>query len=84
MTIRLLDPQLHEFLTEDDLEQIVGELTKYAGMTKDEFPVNSFFLVMFIYRRGLGSCHTSHSLDFTAFGYAPITKPNAPLRWGMV
>ncbi|GKC57416.1 pyruvate, phosphate dikinase [Tanacetum coccineum] len=36
VTIRLLDPPLHEFLPGSDLEQIVGELTKDTGMTKDE------------------------------------------------
>nr|GEX45497.1 pyruvate, phosphate dikinase [Tanacetum cinerariifolium] len=33
---RLLDPPLYEFSPEGDLEQIVGELTKYTGMTEDE------------------------------------------------
>lgn len=36
MTIRLLDPPLHEFLPEGDLEQIVGELTSETGMSEDE------------------------------------------------
>ncbi|KAF5206850.1 Pyruvate, phosphate dikinase, partial [Thalictrum thalictroides] len=36
VTIRLLDPPLHEFLPEGDIEQIVGELTSYTGMTEDE------------------------------------------------
>ncbi|KAK2995562.1 hypothetical protein RJ640_014959 [Escallonia rubra] len=36
VTIRLLDPPLHEFLPEGDLEQIVGELTTDTGMTEDE------------------------------------------------
>ncbi|POO02344.1 Pyruvate, phosphate dikinase [Trema orientale] len=36
VTIRLLDPPLHEFLPEGDLEQIVGELTTETGMTEDE------------------------------------------------
>lgn len=36
MTIRLLDPPLHEFLPEGDLEQIVSELTAETGMTEDE------------------------------------------------
>lgn len=36
VTIRLLDPPLHEFLPEGDLEQIVGELTVETGMTEDE------------------------------------------------
>lgn len=36
VTIRLLDPPLHEFLPEGDLEQIVGELTAETGMTEDE------------------------------------------------
>ena len=36
MTIRLLDPPLHEFLPEGDLEQIVSELTADTGMTEDE------------------------------------------------
>lgn len=36
VTIRLLDPPLHEFLPEGDLEQIVGELTVDTGMTDDE------------------------------------------------
>ncbi|PSR92669.1 Pyruvate, phosphate dikinase [Actinidia chinensis var. chinensis] len=36
VTIRLLDPPLHEFLPEGDLEQIVSELTKGTGMTEDE------------------------------------------------
>lgn len=36
MTIRLLDPPLHEFLPEGDLEQIVNELIADTGMTEDE------------------------------------------------
>ncbi|KAG5554878.1 hypothetical protein RHGRI_012443 [Rhododendron griersonianum] len=36
VTIRLLDPPLHEFLPEGDLDQIVGELTIDTGMTEDE------------------------------------------------
>ncbi|XP_008223059.2 PREDICTED: pyruvate, phosphate dikinase, chloroplastic [Prunus mume] len=36
VTIRLLDPPLHEFLPEGDLDQIVGELTAETGMTEDE------------------------------------------------
>ncbi|KVH91443.1 ATP-grasp fold, subdomain 1 [Cynara cardunculus var. scolymus] len=36
VTIRLLDPPLHEFLPEGDLEQIVSELTEDTGMTEDE------------------------------------------------
>lgn len=36
VTIRLLDPPLHEFLPEGDLEQIVSELTKETGMIEDE------------------------------------------------
>ncbi|KAL3812748.1 hypothetical protein ACJIZ3_014016 [Penstemon smallii] len=36
VTIRLLDPPLHEFLPEGDLEQIVGELTSYTDMSEDE------------------------------------------------
>ncbi|XP_024039126.1 pyruvate, phosphate dikinase, chloroplastic [Citrus clementina] len=36
VTIRLLDPPLHEFLPEGDLEQIVNELTLETGMSEDE------------------------------------------------
>ncbi|KAK6130390.1 hypothetical protein DH2020_035895 [Rehmannia glutinosa] len=36
VTIRLLDPPLHEFLPEGDIEQIVGELTVDTGMSEDE------------------------------------------------
>lgn len=36
MTIRLLDPPLHEFLPEGDLEQIVNELTADTGMSEEE------------------------------------------------
>lgn len=36
VTIRLLDPPLHEFLPEGDLEQIVNELSAETGMTEDE------------------------------------------------
>nr|XP_043627551.1 pyruvate, phosphate dikinase, chloroplastic [Erigeron canadensis] len=36
VTIRLLDPPLHEFLPEGDLEHIVSELTSDTGMTEDE------------------------------------------------
>ncbi|KAE8660103.1 Pyruvate [Hibiscus syriacus] len=36
VTIRLLDPPLHEFLPEGDLEEIVSELTSEAGTTEDE------------------------------------------------
>ncbi|KAL3812749.1 hypothetical protein ACJIZ3_014017 [Penstemon smallii] len=36
VTIRLLDPPLHEFLPEGDLEHIVGELTSYTDISEDE------------------------------------------------
>ncbi|GER30165.1 pyruvate phosphate dikinase family protein [Striga asiatica] len=36
VTIRLLDPPLHEFLPEGDIEHIVGELTIDTGMSEDE------------------------------------------------
>ncbi|KAL9239087.1 hypothetical protein vseg_013439 [Gypsophila vaccaria] len=36
VTIRLLDPPLHEFLPEGDLEQIVSELASETNMTEDE------------------------------------------------
>lgn len=36
VTIRLLDPPLHEFLPEGNVDQIVGELTAATGMTNDE------------------------------------------------
>ena len=36
MTIRLLDPPLHEFLPEGDLDQIVSELSEETGMSEDE------------------------------------------------
>ena len=36
MTIRLLDPPLHEFLLEGDLQQIVSELTEDTSMTEDQ------------------------------------------------
>ncbi|KAI9115061.1 hypothetical protein K1719_014074 [Acacia pycnantha] len=36
VTIRLLDPPLHEFLPEGDLEQIVSELTSETGMKEEE------------------------------------------------
>ncbi|KAG8370108.1 hypothetical protein BUALT_Bualt14G0083200 [Buddleja alternifolia] len=36
VTIRLLDPPLHEFLPEGDIDQIVGELTVDTGMSEDE------------------------------------------------
>lgn len=36
VTIRLLDPPLHEFLPEGELEDIVSELTSDTGMTEDE------------------------------------------------
>ncbi|GER55895.1 pyruvate phosphate dikinase family protein [Striga asiatica] len=36
VTIRLLDPPLHEFLPEGDIEQIVGELTVDTGMSQEE------------------------------------------------
>nr|CAA55143.1 pyruvate,orthophosphate dikinase [Mesembryanthemum crystallinum] len=36
VTIRLLDPPLHEFLPEGDVEQIVSELTLETGMAEDE------------------------------------------------
>lgn len=36
MTIRLLDPPLHEFLPEGDLQDMVGELTKETGVTEEE------------------------------------------------
>ncbi|KAG6731998.1 hypothetical protein I3842_01G155200 [Carya illinoinensis] len=36
VTIRLLDPPLHEFLPEGDLQQIVGELTAETGINEEE------------------------------------------------
>ncbi|KAG9457485.1 hypothetical protein H6P81_001993 [Aristolochia fimbriata] len=36
VTIRLLDPPLHEFLPEGDIDEIVGELSSDTGMTEDE------------------------------------------------
>lgn len=36
VTIRLLDPPLHEFLPEGDLEHIVNELTSETGMKEEE------------------------------------------------
>lgn len=36
VTIRLLDPPLHEFLPEGDVEQIVSELTIHTGMTVEQ------------------------------------------------
>ncbi|XP_010242550.1 PREDICTED: pyruvate, phosphate dikinase, chloroplastic [Nelumbo nucifera] len=36
VTIRLLDPPLHEFLPEGDIENIVTELISDTGMTEDE------------------------------------------------
>ncbi|RHN64189.1 putative pyruvate, phosphate dikinase [Medicago truncatula] len=36
VTIRLLDPPLHEFLPEGDLNEIVGELTSQTGMKEEE------------------------------------------------
>ncbi|KAK7264558.1 hypothetical protein RJT34_32167 [Clitoria ternatea] len=36
VTIRLLDPPLHEFLPEGDLEHIVSELTSVTGMKEEE------------------------------------------------
>ncbi|XP_027119908.1 pyruvate, phosphate dikinase, chloroplastic [Coffea arabica] len=36
VTIRLLDPPLHEFLPEGNLEEIVGQLTTDTGMSEDE------------------------------------------------
>ena len=36
MTIRLLDPPLHEFLPEGDLQEMVSELTIDTGVTEDE------------------------------------------------
>ncbi|KAL2894669.1 Pyruvate phosphate dikinase chloroplastic [Bienertia sinuspersici] len=36
VTIRLLDPPLHEFLPEGDLQQIVNELASETGITEDE------------------------------------------------
>ncbi|KAK8950737.1 hypothetical protein KSP39_PZI003999 [Platanthera zijinensis] len=36
VTIRLLDPPLHEFLPEGDIEDIVSELTLQTGMSEDE------------------------------------------------
>ncbi|KAL7220590.1 hypothetical protein ACSBR2_013467 [Camellia fascicularis] len=36
VTVRLLDPPLHEFLPEGDLGEIVSKLTKDTGMAEDE------------------------------------------------
>ncbi|KAL9686787.1 hypothetical protein QQ045_031180 [Rhodiola kirilowii] len=36
VTIRLLDPPLHEFLPEGNLDEIVSELTAETGMSEDE------------------------------------------------
>lgn len=36
MTIRLLDPPLHEFLPKGNIEEIVGELVAETGAKEDE------------------------------------------------
>ena len=36
MTIRLLDPPLHEFLPEGEIDEIVSQLGSDTGMTEDE------------------------------------------------
>lgn len=36
VTIRLLDPPLHEFLPEGQLEDMVGELAAETGLSEDE------------------------------------------------
>lgn len=36
MTIRLLDPPLHEFLPEGDIEEIVAELAGETGVGEEE------------------------------------------------
>ncbi|XP_058077878.1 pyruvate, phosphate dikinase, chloroplastic isoform X3 [Magnolia sinica] len=36
VTIRLLDPPLHEFLPEGEIDEIVSELSSDTGMTEDE------------------------------------------------
>ncbi|KAL5065340.1 hypothetical protein RYX36_027077 [Vicia faba] len=36
VTIRLLDPPLHEFLPKGDMEQIISELTSQTGVKKEE------------------------------------------------
>lgn len=36
MTIRLLDPPLHEFLPEGNIEDIIRELAADTGTTEDE------------------------------------------------
>lgn len=36
VTIRLLDPPLHEFLPEGDVQEIVSKLTAETGMNEDE------------------------------------------------
>lgn len=36
VTIRLLDPPLHEFLPEGDIEEIIIQLSADTGMTEEE------------------------------------------------
>lgn len=36
MTIRLLDPPLHEFLPEGDVDEIVAELAAATGIKEEE------------------------------------------------
>lgn len=36
MTIRLLDPPLHEFLPEGDIHEIVEELAEATGINEEE------------------------------------------------
>ena len=36
VTIRLLDPPLHEFLPEGDIDEIVEELAEATGVKEDE------------------------------------------------
>ena len=36
MTIRLLDPPLHEFLPEGDIDEIVEELAEATGVKEEE------------------------------------------------
>nr|GEW02654.1 pyruvate, phosphate dikinase [Tanacetum cinerariifolium] len=86
MTIRLLDPPLHEFLPDSDLEQIVGELTKDTGITKDEIYSRIEKLLEVNPKLGFCGCSlniwlTIHMTPLGLSGATSVTVANAQLVW---
>lgn len=73
MTIRLLDPPLHEFLPEGDIEEIVGELSSDTGMSEDEIISTIEKLSEVNPMLGFRGCRCQYSLLGFGFDYEIIS-----------